>query len=33
MLAPDVVREIRGLLAEDKLSYRQIARRTGVSRG
>ena len=33
MLAPSVVEEIRRLLAEDTLSYRKIARLTGVSRG
>ena len=33
MLAPCVVEEIRRLLAEERLSHRQIARLTGVSRG
>jgi transcriptional regulator with XRE-family HTH domain len=33
MLAPSMVGEIRRLLADDKLSQRKIARRTGVSRG
>jgi len=33
MIAPSVVDEIRRLLAEDKWSYRKIAKMTGVSRG
>ncbi len=33
MLPPAVVDEIRRLLAEGRLSQRQIARRIGVSRG
>ena len=33
MLAPSVVEEVRRLLAEDTLSHRKIAQRTGVNRG
>jgi len=33
MIPPAVVAEVRSLLAEGRLSQRQIARRTGVSRG
>lgn len=33
MISPAVVVEVRRLLAEGQLSQRQIARRTGISRG
>ena len=33
MIAPETVAEIRRLLGEDRLSQREIARRTGVCRG
>jgi transcriptional regulator with XRE-family HTH domain len=33
MIAPQIVDEVRRLLAEGRLSQRQIARATGVSRG
>lgn len=33
MIAPDVVQEVRRLLIEEHLSQRNVAIRTGVSRG